>query len=74
MSVKTLTLNVDGMHCQSCAVAVKTVLRMTKGVKDARVELNAKKVMVSYDPRHVNEATVRRTVSNSGFKVQFLKR
>jgi len=72
MSVKTLT--VDGMHCRSCAVAVKTILRMTRGVKDAQVKLNAKKVIVSYDPRQLNEATVRRTMSNSGFKVQFLKR
>lgn len=74
MPTKTLILKVDGMHCSSCGLTVKTVLRLVRGVKNARVEFNAKKVMVSYDPRQVNEATLRRTISNSGFKIQSLKR
>jgi len=48
-SLETVSLVVDSMHCGACIATVERTLRRTAGVKDARVNLSARRVSVTYD-------------------------
>ena len=48
-SCETVSLVVDSMHCGACIATVERTLRRTAGVKDARVNLSARRVSVTYD-------------------------
>src|SRR2546425_4480428 len=50
-SFASISLNVDGMTCPSCSVAVRTALKKVDGVKDAKVSVSDKRAIVDYDPR-----------------------
>ncbi|MDE5832907.1 MAG: heavy-metal-associated domain-containing protein [Desulfovibrio sp.] len=38
------SLQVDGMHCENCKNAVEKTVKAIPGVKDAKVDLNAKEL------------------------------
>jgi Cu2+-exporting ATPase len=46
---QTISLVVDSMHCGACMATVERTLRRLPGVADARVNLSAKRVSVTYD-------------------------
>ncbi len=45
----TVSLVVDSMHCGACIATVERTLRRAAGVKEARVNLSARRVSVTYD-------------------------
>ena len=46
---QTVSLVVDNMHCGACIATVERTLRRMHGVQDARVNLSARRVSVTYD-------------------------
>lgn len=46
---QTVSLVVENMHCGACIVNVERALRHMAGVRDARVNLSAKRATVTYD-------------------------
>lgn len=48
-SPQTVSLVVDNMHCGACIATVERTLRRMDGVWDARVNLSARRVSVTYD-------------------------
>lgn len=46
---QTVSLVVDNMHCGACITTVERTLRRMHGVQDARVNLSARRVSVTYD-------------------------
>ncbi|WP_295556808.1 heavy metal translocating P-type ATPase [uncultured Hyphomicrobium sp.] len=46
---QTVSLVVENMHCGACIVTVERALRHMAGVRDARVNLSAKRATVTYD-------------------------
>lgn len=63
----TVTLKVDGMHCASCSVTVKTALKKLEGVRDAQVSAKEKRAHVSYDPARVTPERMVQAVKDAGY-------
>lgn len=66
----TTVLNVEGMTCGHCKASVEKALTALDGVSKAEVNLDAKNVTVSYDPDKVQEAGLRKAVTDAGYQVK----
>jgi len=67
---KTIVLAVEGMTCGHCVMKVTNALKALKGVKDAKVELEAKKATVTYDPSKVDEKAMIAAIVEVGFQAK----
>ena len=65
--VKTVTLSVSGMSCQSCVSTVEKALKKVEGVKEANADLKKNRVTVSYASATITSAMLIEAVSNAGF-------
>ncbi len=63
----TVVLHVDGMHCATCPLTVRTALRRLDGVSDATVSTEAKTARVTYDPARVTPERMARAVTDAGY-------
>lgn len=59
-------INVGGMTCNHCKMAVEKALKTLDGVQDASVDLDAKKVSIEYDPAGVDEAGLKKRFQMPG--------
>ncbi|GIW42760.1 MAG: hypothetical protein KatS3mg077_0042 [Candidatus Binatia bacterium] len=66
----SVTLQIEGMTCASCAVAVRTALRKLDGVREARVSVADKKAEVEYDPAKVSPAALVEAVNRLGYQAR----
>ncbi len=64
---KLVTLKIDGMTCASCPYQVKNVLKKVEGVKSARVSLETKEAVVSFDDSLADETSLIEATANAGF-------
>jgi copper chaperone len=67
--MKTLTLTIEGMHCEGCAETIKALLTVETGVKAADVSYKERRARVLYDPTAVDEAKLVATIEKGGYKV-----
>lgn len=63
----TVVLHVEGMHCATCPITVRTVLRRLDGVSDAVVSTESKTARVTYDPARVTPARMAQAVTDAGY-------
>jgi len=63
----TVVLHVDGMHCATCPITVRTVLRRLDGVSDAVVSAESRTARVTYDPARVTPARMAQVVTDAGY-------
>jgi copper chaperone CopZ len=69
MTARIVVLKVGGMHCQSCANSIEVALRSEKGVKEARVEFEKRRAMISFDSTQVDEGRIRKVITEAGYRV-----
>ncbi len=69
----TVTLEISGMHCASCAAFVEDALAQTQGVKRAAVNLASEKATVEFLPSVVNIAALAAAVESAGYGAQELR-
>jgi copper chaperone len=62
---KTVTLEITGMMWGSCVDSVRSALESVKGVKEAKVSLENKEAVVTYDPDQVKVEDLIKAVKNS---------
>ena len=65
--VKTVTLNVSGMSCQSCAGTVEKALNKVDGVKEAKVDLKQNKATIIFASAKTSISSLIKAVSDAGF-------
>lgn len=65
----TCTLEVGGMDCSSCALAVENALRSLAGVEDVRVDVVRGLADVAYDPARVERRQMAHVVARAGYAV-----
>ena len=65
---QTVTLNVEGMSCNHCKVAVENALKEI-GVSKAEVDLAAKKVTAEFSAEKLNLDTIKKTIIDAGYEV-----
>lgn len=61
-------INIDGMHCASCAGNIERSLKKIPGVKEVSVSVIGKKAFVEIDDR-VPEEELKKAVARVGYKV-----
>lgn len=64
--MKTITLNVEGMHCGGCVKSIERVLTELDGVQSADVQLEGK-ATITFDENRVNVAQLIKVIENAGF-------
>ncbi len=65
--IRTAILKVDGMWCPSCPYIVRQVLLGTPGVVDAKVSLQTKSAVVTYDPSRTKVEDLIAATTNYGY-------
>ncbi len=64
-----ISLTIAGMHCATCATAVKEALESVPGVTGARVNFALGRAAVEYDSRLESRTGLKRAVEKAGYKV-----
>jgi copper chaperone len=67
--MKKITLNVKGMHCQSCEMLIKDGLGDLDGVKDVQVSQKTGAATVVFDESKTSEKAVKSAIAAEGFEV-----
>ena len=64
--MKTITLNIEGMHCGGCVKSGTRVLTELDGVQSAVVQLEGK-ANITFDENRVNVAQLIEVIEDAGF-------
>ena len=67
--VEKVTLDIAGMHCASCAMAVEGALKKSEGVSKVAVNFATEKAYVEYDPSALSVHDLERAVKDAGYSV-----
>ncbi|SFD44399.1 copper chaperone [Bacillus sp. 491mf] len=66
----TITLNVQGMTCNHCKMAVTNALTELEGVQNVEVQLQEGTVNVVYDEAKVDVEKMKEAIEDQGYDVQ----
>lgn len=66
----TIILNVQGMTCGHCKMAVTNALKELDGVSNVEVHLQEGTVDVDYDEAKVNVAKLKEAIEDQGYDVK----
>lgn len=64
----TVTIRIEGMHCENCAASIQKKLKATDGVEDVRVSFPKKEAWVKFDDQRISVARIREVINSTGFK------
>lgn len=64
-----MVLTVSGMHCATCASAVKDALEAVPGVVSANVSFALGRASIEYEPTTLDRAAVIRAIEKAGYRV-----
>lgn len=67
--MEQVVLNVEGMSCQHCKMAVEKSLQNLFGVTKAEVDLVANTVKISYEMGKVTLEDFEKAISDAGYEV-----
>ncbi|HEY6871262.1 MAG TPA: heavy-metal-associated domain-containing protein [Geobacteraceae bacterium] len=68
--LKETVIPVDGMICSSCAATVEQALRRLAGVVQARADVEADSVRVSYDGKKVTPRQMAEAIRKAGYRAR----
>ena len=66
--MKKTELQINGMHCASCATLLAKSFSGAKGVKDANVNYSTAKATISFDEKQISEAGLVEIVKSKGYE------
>jgi len=64
---KTVTLDVQKMDCPMCKITIRKALEKVDGVKDAKVDYDAKTASVTFDVNMTNIDALTQATTNAGY-------
>ena len=67
--MNTVSIKIDGMHCDGCAGRIKTLLEGAPGVRGATVSFADGLARVRYNPHAVSEGRLVEVIEGGGFVV-----
>lgn len=67
---KTATLEIKGMTCASCGLAVKTALKKVEGFKSAEVAVKEGRARVTYDAQKTSPEELAAAVTQLGYEAK----
>jgi copper chaperone len=69
MAKQKEVLQVEGMSCNHCKMAVETAVKKLPGMLLAEVDLTAKTLQVEYEGEKTSSLQIRQAVEEAGFEV-----
>jgi len=66
--MKKTNLDIEGMHCGSCALLIEHSLKGTKGVQQANVNFSAEKATITFDEEKIQLAQIQEAIKHLGYK------
>lgn len=67
--MKSVTLKIQGMHCDGCANTIKALVEREPGVKTVAVTFEGGEARIFYDPAATNEDRLVAMVERPGYRV-----
>ena len=67
--MKSVTFQIEGMHCDGCAATIKTLVEREPGVKAASVVFKTGEARILYDRAATSEGRLVAAVGRLGFRV-----
>ncbi len=67
--MNTVTINIEGMHCDGCAERITALLEKEPGVRDAAVSFANGQARVRYNSHAVHEDRLVEVIEGGGFSV-----
>lgn len=67
--MRTVTLKVDGMHCEGCAGRIRTLLEKEPGVRRAEVSFTDGEARVRHNPHAVELERLAEVIEKGGLRV-----
>lgn len=67
--MNTVTLQIEGMHCDGCAATIKAVVEREPGVKAATVTFKDNEARILYDPQATSAGRLVAAVGRLGYRV-----
>jgi Cu+-exporting ATPase len=65
---ENVVLKVGGMVCAMCVETIESALRKLEGVSEVRVNLSLERAYVSYNPRMVGLADMKKAIEDAGYQ------
>jgi Zn2+/Cd2+-exporting ATPase len=72
-ALKTQQMQIGGMDCTSCKMKIEGKLERLKGVDEASVTVDTGRLVVSYNPAQVSEATIVEQIQALGYTIGIAK-
>ena len=67
---QSVTINVSGLVCDFCARAIEKVFGKEEAIKDVKVDLDAKTILLNFkDRQNIDDTKITELVTNAGYKV-----
>ena len=63
-------LIVDGMHCETCPLTVKTAAKAVRGVVEVKVTTDPGRARVRYRPSQTSPAVIANAITESGYQAR----
>ncbi len=63
-------VNIEGMHCASCALNIEKALGRTQGIQSVQVNFASEKAYIDYDPAVISMGGIREVIQNTGYGVR----
>ena len=67
--MKSVTLEVEGMHCEGCAQTIKALVDAEPGVRAADVSYKERQARILYDPQTIAEDQLVKVIEKGGYRV-----
>lgn len=67
--LSTVAFQVPDMDCPACAVGLSAAFRKLPGVVDAKLDVDNRKAVVTFDPGTQNVAALQKVITDAGFHV-----
>lgn len=66
--MNSVTLKVEGMHCEGCAQTIEALLGAEPGVQRATVSFEAHEAQVRFDPNAIDDGQIVAAVKRAGYQ------
>lgn len=67
--MKTINLEVKGMHCSSCEMLIKDVIEDEKGVSSCNPSMAKNSVEIEFDENEIQIEKLKELIEKEGYKV-----
>jgi len=69
---KKIQLNIEGMHCDSCAIGIQMVLQNTEGVLKSFVDYEKKLAEVEFDENKIKVENIIKAIEELNYKATII--